>query len=1138
MAMAFRINQTDFEKIQRQDKKNLSWCLSENYKSCCNQIKSIDPNCMRILNVIFTVSLFLLLLSSCKQDVNTGPLFTHKDNERIGVNFSNNLTATPDFNVYKYRNFYNGGGVGMGDINNDGLIDVYLIANQSPNKLYLNKGNFEFEDITEKAGVGGQKSWSTGVSFVDINQDGLLDIYVCNSGDIKGDNKENELFINQGDMTFVESAAAYNLNDKGYTTHANFFDYDRDGDLDVYILNNSYQAIGSFNLKKNERPKRDLLGGDKLMENRDGKFYDVSEAAGIYGSVIGFGLGITISDFNNDRWPDIFISNDFFERDYLYINQQNGTFQEDLEQQMKSTSAASMGADAADIDNDGNADLFVTDMLPYEYERLKTVTTFEDWNKYQYNVKNGYHHQFNRNVLQRNNGNNSFSEISRLSGVEASDWSWGALFFDMDNDGFKDLFVATGIYKDLTNQDYLAYIANETVMKAIVTEEGVNYKELIDIIPSNPVENHAYLNTDGLNFEKFDDSGLWQAGFSNGSAYGDLDNDGDLDLVVNNVNNPCYFFENNSRNETNHFVKIELAGNPKNQFGFGATIRVTDGDRLFQYENIPARGFQSSMDYRPNIGVGKAETVDVEVLWPSGNVSRLTQVSTNQTLTIKESDGKKEEDLPSRKAAIFREVPAPFSYLKEENNFVDFNRERLVYHMRSNEGGKIGQGDLNGDGVLDLVLPGAKGFQTEIYFGKPDGSYDRLEGVSDLAKIKEAEHIKAILFDADGDQDLDVFLASGGVELSPFSTYLYDHLLLNQGNGVFTLSTQKFPADNVKISTGAVAHGDVDGDGDTDLFLGERVKIGKFGMSGSGYFLLNDGKGNFKDATKELGPDFMEMGMITDATFANLDSEADLELIIVGEFMEIQIFKQDNGVYKKIDLNSDIPLNGWWNTLQLADIDQDGDLDILAGNLGENSRFTASQEHPLKLYFSDFDHNGMPEGVMSFNAENEKDYPYALRHILIDQMKSLKKRFPDFESFKAADMTKIFTEEELNEAKVLITDQLKTVLLINGGDFNFTSADLPTEVQFSPVYATATGDFDRDGDLDLLFGGNLFRVLPEMGIYDGSYGQFVENLGDGKFSYQKDGKGLMVKGEIRDFVVTDKLIMVNVSGDSLRTFGF
>jgi len=408
-------------------------------------------------------------------------LFQLLNNDEIGIDFANNLNSTKDFNVYKYRNFYNGGGVALGDVNGDELLDIYMVSNQSPNKLYINKGDFQFEDVTEYVGVQGSRSWSTGVSFVDINNDGHLDIYVCNSGDVAGDNKENELFINKGNLEFEESAAKYGLNDKGYSTHASFFDYDQDGDLDVYLLNNAFTAIGSFNLRKNERPIRDELGGDKLMENRNGRFVDVSEEAGIYGSEIGFGLGVTVSDFNNDNWPDIFVSNDFFERDYLYINQQDRTFKEDLVNQMNSISAASMGADAADIDNDGNSDLFVTDMLPSEYERLKTVTTFDDWNRYTYNLKNGYHHQFTRNVLQKNNGNNSFSEVSRYAGVDASDWSWGALFFDMDNDGFKDLFIANGIYKDLTNQDYLQYISNEAVMKSIISEniKAVAYKRLV-----------------------------------------------------------------------------------------------------------------------------------------------------------------------------------------------------------------------------------------------------------------------------------------------------------------------------------------------------------------------------------------------------------------------------------------------------------------------------------------------------------------------------------------------------------------------------------------------------------------------------------------------------------------------------------
>ncbi|MEM1216891.1 MAG: CRTAC1 family protein, partial [Bacteroidota bacterium] len=534
----------------------------------------------------------------------TDTWFERKDNATIGMEFSNDLQYTNEFNVYKYRNFYNGGGVAIGDVNNDGLADVFMTANQGANRLFVNRGNWQFEDVTERAGVGGERAWSTGVTMADVNADGLLDIYVCNSGDVAGDNKENELYINQGNLQFKEQAAAYNLNDKGFSTHASFFDYDKDGDLDVYVLNNSFQAIGSFNLRKNERPKRDELGGDKLMRNDGGRFVDVSEDAGIYGSVIGFGLGVTIGDVNNDNWEDIFVSNDFFERDYLYINQQNGTFKEDLTNQMRSISGASMGADIADINNDGYQDIFVTEMLPSEYQRLKTVTTFEDWDKYQYNVKNGYHHQFTRNVLHLNRGDDAFSEVSRFAGVEASDWSWGALFFDMDNDGNKDLFIANGIYRDLTDQDYLQYIANESVIQSIVSETGVNYEELIEIIPSNKVANHAYRNAGEVGFSPFTESGLLEPSFSNGSAYGDLDNDGDLDLIVNNVNMPCFVYEN--RGDNGNYLKLKLEGTGQNPFAIGSTVRVTAGTQTWTVENQPTRGFQSSMDPKILVGVGEA----------------------------------------------------------------------------------------------------------------------------------------------------------------------------------------------------------------------------------------------------------------------------------------------------------------------------------------------------------------------------------------------------------------------------------------------------------------------------------------------------------------------------------------------------
>ena len=572
----------------------------------------------------------LIILFSCskKEDtvIEVKPQFELLSSEITGIDFKNDLTSTDDFNVYKYRNFYNGGGVAIGDINNDGLQDVYLTSNLNQNKLYLNKGNFKFEDITEKALVGGTKAWSTGVSMVDINADGYLDIYVCNSGDVKGDNKQNEFFINNGDLTFTDKASELGLDDKGFSTHASFFDYDNDGDLDVYLLNNSYQAIGSFNLTKNERPKRDVLGGDKLFENRDGKFIDVSEKAGIYGSIIGFGLGVTVGDMNNDGWQDIYVSNDFFERDYLYINNQNGTFKECLTSSLNSISGASMGADAADINNDGYNDIFVTEMLPSEYDRLKTVTTFEDWNKYQYNLKNDYYHQFTRNMLQLNNSNLTFSEVGRFSGVEASDWSWGALFFDMNNDGFKDLFIANGIYKDLTNQDYLKYISNEEVLQALVSNNKVDYKKLIDIIPSNKVKNHAYINKGSLEFKR-EENGLNTEGFSNGSAYGDLDNDGDLDLIVNNVNMPLFVYQNNLKDKNSHYLKVILKGEGLNADGIGAKLKLTNKSNTYFLEQQPVRGFQSSMDNRANFGFKDTDSLTLSVTWPSGKVSKLVRIA-------------------------------------------------------------------------------------------------------------------------------------------------------------------------------------------------------------------------------------------------------------------------------------------------------------------------------------------------------------------------------------------------------------------------------------------------------------------------------------------------------------------------------
>ena len=1083
------------------------------------------------------LAIFSIVLINCNTDIKEPQkTFELLDESKTAIDFSNDLDFDNDFNVYKYRNYYNGGGVAIGDINNDGLPDIYFTANQKQNRLYLNLGNFQFEDITEKAMVGGTKPWSTGVSMVDINGDGYLDIYVCNSGDLNGENKQNELFINNGNQTFTETAAAYNLADNGFSTHASFFDYDKDGDLDAYILNNSYQAIGSFNLQRNERPKRDLLGGDKLMENRDGKFVDVSEKAGIYGSVVGFGLGVTVGDVNNDGWEDIYVSNDFFERDYLYINNQNGTFSEQLENQITAISAASMGADMADINNDGYNDIFVTEMLPSEYQRLKTVTTFEDWNKYQLKVNSGYHHQFTRNTFQLNNTNNSFSEIGRLSGVEASDWSWGALIFDMDNDGLKDLFIANGVYKDLTDQDYLQYISNEEILKSLVTNNKVNYARLIEIIPSNKQKNHAYKNLGNLKFDKFEESGLLTESFSNGAAYGDLDNDGDLDLVVNNLNMKAFVYRNTTmEKEQAHYLKFVLKGEHKNTFGIGSKIEIKPGHLTL--ENQPIRGFQSSMDPRPNFGLETNKPVSVSITWPSGKVTSLNNVEVDQTLVLSEENAKVvKQDSISNEKPLFQKINTRINFKHKENRFVDFDRDRLLHHMYSTEGPKTSMADINNDGQQDLFIGGSKGNSPQLLLGSNDSFI--LSKSQDFNKSSNSEDSASLFFDADNDGDLDLYVCSGGIEFSRYSTSFLDRLYLNDGAGNFELSSQRLPAKESVHSTSTVIASDIDNDGDLDLFVGERIIPLQYGAPCSGFILQNDGKGNFTNVTDKIADDLNGIGMITDALFQDLDGDGDEDLILVGEFMGLEIFVNDKGSFTKKTDNSLSNLKGWWNTIHQTDIDNDGDLDFILGNLGLNSKFKASPENPITLFSKDFDNNGFIDPILTFRADNGKDYPYALRHNLIDQLRGLKKKFPDYESFKDASINDIFTTEELNGANKLEVNTLSSVLLINQGDFNFRVEELPIEVQFSAIYAIATHDFDNDGDQDIVLGGNLYNVKPEVGRYDASYGVYLENLGKKGFKSHKNGKGLVINGEVRDLVIDGRKLIAVRNSDSLVVFKY
>lgn len=1079
----------------------------------------------------------IILASSCqsKEDF----LFELKSSSQTNIEFENNLIFDQDFNVYTYRNFYNGGGVSIGDINNDGLPDIYFTSNQSKNLLYLNKGDFKFQNITEISGVGGNRAWSTGVTMVDINADGFLDIYVCNSGDVEGDNKQNELFINKGDMTFTEEATKYGLADSGYSTHASFFDYDKDGDLDVYLLNNSYQAIGSFDIRRNERPRRDKDGGDKLLENQNGKFVDVSEEAGIYGSVIGFGLGVTVGDVNSDGWEDIYVSNDFFERDYLYMNNQDGTFSEKLTDALSSTSAASMGADMADINNDGFSDIFVTEMLPSDYERLKSVTTFENWDKYKYNVDNGYFHQFTRNTLQLNNGDNTFSEIGRLAGVEASDWSWGALLFDMDNDGLRDLFIANGIFRDLTDQDYLQYVSSEQVLMSIMSGEEVDYAKLVEIIPSRPVKNHAYINQGNLTFKNEDRTGLLMPSFSNGSAYGDLDNDGDLDLVVSNVNMPSFVYENHAdKKESGNYIQFDLKGAGLNTMAIGTNIKVNDGNSNYYIQQQPIRGFQSSMDLRPHLGLPSNSPVDIEITWPNGNISLLENIAVNQIISVSQTKTQKTNPKainPIHSKELFKRLDNNLEFTHNENLFIDFNRNRLLPHMLSTPGPKIINGDINGDGLDEIFVPGAKDSKSTLFYWNDQSLIqdDKFTLMNDF----ESETIEPLFFDADSDGDLDLYTANGGIEFSKFIPYLSDEIYFNDGKGNFSQSELELPTNSKFFNSSTVEASDIDKDGDMDLFVGERLISDSYGVPGSGVILLNNGKGSFKDLTSINAPELEDIGMITDAIFVDIDNDNDEDLIVIGEFMGINILLNENGIFRlsRSELSN---YKGWWQSIQSGDFNGDGLLDLVVGNHGLNSRFSASKEFPIRLYVNDFDLNDQLDPVLTFKRENGKFYPYDLRHNLIDQIKPLKKVFPDYNSFRSASIEDMFSSDQLDESLKLEVNTLSSSIFINKGNGRFDFYELPQVAQFSPIYSLLLKDFDLDGDIDIIAGGNLYNAKPEIGRYDASFGLFLENDGKGKFEVPDSGYGFKLKGEVRSIILSNSNLVVGRNSDSIAIFKY
>lgn len=1045
------------------------------------------------------------------------PLFDLISATETGIDFANRLPETPQLNVLLYKYYYNGAGVAIGDLNNDGLPDLYFSGNLVKSKLYLNKGNFKFEDISQRSGTECRPGWKTGVCMVDINHDGWLDIYVCRSGKLTEPERRNELFVNQGNLTFKEEAAAYGLDDPGYGTQAAFFDYDRDGDLDMYLLNHQVQEVSSLGRDLNTlRNGSSPFAGDKLYRNEGGKFTDQTKAAGIRSNHIGFGLGVAIDDVNMDGWPDLYVSNDFLEPDYLYINQKNGRFSEQLKERIDHLPYYSMGNDIADINNDGFPDIIATDMMPADNYRQKTNMASMDQKTFERKIQEGFLYQYMYNTLQLNQGDGSFADIGKLAGVSKTDWSWATLFADFDLDGHKDLFVSNGMRKDTWDNDFRK--AKEKMLSQ--TENPAQFvSAMLPKIGSTKMKNYCFRNRGDLTFEQVSDKwGLGQPGYSNGAAYGDLDNDGDLDLVINNIDEPAFVYRNNATQQSwGSALQLSFKGPAKNPDGIGAKIEVVTGENRQVYSQYLSRGFQSSVDRKLVIGLGEGGQPDqLIVTWPDGKTQQLEKPSISKVINIDYKKAGTQNFTQANPQPLFRDMTqaASIDWSHRENEYDDFAREVLLPHKMSVLGPAIAVADVNGDQLGDFYVGGAHGHAGTLFIQQSNGAF--VQKKLELMKRDSHEDTGALFFDIDADGDQDLYLASGGNEAPAQNTRYRDRFYINMGKGEFMIDDNKIPT--IKTSTQALAAHDIDDDGDLDLFVGGRQVPGKYPFPPRSYLLINEG-GKLIDKTAELAPALQEIGMVTDAAWLQPDKAKAPQLLLVGEWMSPRLFTPQDGKWEDQSQKAGLTQStGWWNRLHPIDIDGDGDLDFVAGNLGLNYKYKAGDKKPFHIYSGDLDKNGRNDIVLSFN-EGGNLVPLRGRQCSSEQMPEIAQKFPTYKSFGKATLQEVYGQS-LESALHYEARTFASSLFVNHGDGSYSQQPLPNAAQLSSINGIVSADFDGDGQKELLIAGNMYGSEVETPRNDAGRGLLLQSNGDTKMkTVWPHQSGFVAGGDVKNLAL-------------------